>query len=175
MTGRKLQRRNKRECNHGVPDRPDVETVNADTEKPDRGHAPSPGGSNLSHVRAHNERLVLSLIRTEALSRAEISPQNRPVGANHQPDYPLLARRGTHFHGEPIRGKIGQPSVPLQLNADGAYFLGLKVGRRSAEMILINFMGDILQHRLEDYAYPIPQEYRGVHCQDDSRHDAITW
>ncbi len=125
--------------------------------KADQGKPSSPGGSNLSHVRAHNERLVLSLIRTEPLPRAEIA---RRTGLSAQTISLItraLSAEGLISTGEPIRGKIGQPSVPLQLNPDGAYFLGLKVGRRSAEMILINFMGDILEHRFEGYAYPTPQ------------------
>ena len=125
--------------------------------KADQGKPSSPGGSNLSHVRAHNERLVLSLIRTEPLPRAEIA---RRTGLSAQTISLItraLSAEGLISTGEPIRGKIGQPSVPLQLNPDGAYFLGLKVGRRSAEMILINFMGDILEHRFEGYAYPTPK------------------
>ena len=125
--------------------------------KADQGKPSSPGGSNLSHVRAHNERLVLSLIRTEPLPRAEIA---RRTGLSAQTISLItraLSAEGLISTGEPIRGKIGQPSVPLELNPDGAYFLGLKVGRRSAEMILINFMGDILEHRFEGYAYPTPQ------------------
>ncbi|MGQ7844228.1 ROK family transcriptional regulator [Granulosicoccus sp. 3-233] len=114
------------------------------------------GGSNLSHVRAHNERLVLSLIRTETLSRAEIA---RRTGLSPQTITLItrsLSSEGLIESGEPVRGKVGQPSVPLKLNPNGAYFLGVKVGRRSTEMILINFMGEILQHRLEYYAYPTP-------------------
>lgn len=114
------------------------------------------GGSNLSHVRAHNERLVLSLIRTQALSRAEIA---RKTGLSPQTITLItrsLSSEGLIETGEPVRGKVGQPSVPIRLHAEGAYFLGVKVGRRSVEMILINFVGDILQHRLEYYAFPTP-------------------
>ena len=33
-----------------------------------------------------------------------------------------------------VRGRIGQPSVPLALNPDGAFAIGVKVGRRGAEL-----------------------------------------
>jgi predicted NBD/HSP70 family sugar kinase len=128
---------------------PDVDTVSSSSA--------GTGGSNLSRVRAHNERLVLSLIRTEALSRAEIA---RRTGLSPQ-TITLITRaltaEGLIHTGEPIRGKVGQPSVPLTLDADGAYFLGLKIGRRSAELILMNFIGDIVQHRHEHYGFPAPQ------------------
>ena len=93
-----------------------------DNAKADQGNASSLGGSNLSHVRAHNERLVLSLILTEPLPRAEIA---RRTGLSAQTISLItrsLSAEGLISTGEPIRGKIGQPSVPLQLNADGAYF-----------------------------------------------------
>ena len=47
-----------------------------------------------------------------------------------------LETDGLLLRGEPIRGKVGQPSVPMRLNPDGAYFFGLKVGRRSTELVL---------------------------------------
>lgn len=118
--------------------------------------SPALGGSNLTHVRAHNERLVLSLIRTESLSRADIA---RRTGLSPQTITLItrsLSQEGLIIKGEPIRGKVGQPSVPLKLNPSGAFFLGVKVGRRSVELILINFIGEILQHRFSHYAYPLP-------------------
>lgn len=140
--------------------RPHAHFVNTDSKDSHTDQTPEPGpglrGSNLTHVRAYNERLVMSLIRTEALSRAEIA---RRTGLSPQTITLItrsLSSEGLIETGEPVRGKVGQPSVPLKLNANGAYFLGVKVGRRSAEMILINFMGDILQHRMEYYAYPTP-------------------
>ena len=32
----------------------------------------------------------------------------------------------------PLRGRVGQPTVPVSLDPEGAYSLGLKIGRRSA-------------------------------------------
>ena len=43
--------------------------------------------------------------------------------------------------GVPVRWRIGQPSVPMALDADGAFFLGLKIGRRSADLMLVDFLG----------------------------------
>lgn len=117
----------------------------------------SGGGSNLSRVRAHNERLVLSLIRKEPLARAEIA---RRTGLSAQ-TITLITRsltaEGLIETGKPIRGKVGQPSVPLMLNPNGAYFMGLKLGRRSAELITMNFVGDIVLRSQEQYRYPTPE------------------
>src|SRR3546814_19709955 len=60
--------------------------------------------------------------------------------------------------GEPVRGKVGQPSVPMRLNPDAVYSFGVKIGRRSADLVLMDFVGRIrLQHH-ETYAYPQPEQ-----------------
>jgi len=79
-------------------------------------------GANQTGVRAHNERLVLSLIRRhESLPKAEIarrsglSPQTVSVIIRVLEADDLLIRRAR------VRGKIGQPSVPMALNPNGAF------------------------------------------------------
>ena len=60
--------------------------------------------------------------------------------------------------GEPQRGRVGQPSVPIGLAEDGAYFWGLKIGRRSAELVLINFVGQVIATAHRTYRYPTPED-----------------
>ncbi|MEL7115578.1 MAG: ROK family transcriptional regulator [Pseudomonadota bacterium] len=114
-------------------------------------------GSNQSGMRAHNERLVLSILRREgALPKADIA---RRTGLSAQAVSVImraLEADGLLEKGEKVRGKIGQPSVPIRLAPNGAYFLGLKVGRRSAELVLVNFVGEELAHLAETYDYPTP-------------------
>ena len=92
-------------------------------------------GSNQTGMRAHNERLVLSLIRKHGpMAKAAIA---RITGLSAQTVSVImraLEADGLLVKGEPVRGKVGQPSVPMGLRAEGAYFLGLKVGRRSVEL-----------------------------------------
>jgi hypothetical protein len=52
-----------------------------------------------------------------------------------------LEADGLVLEQTPQRGKIGQPSVPFSLNPSGAYALGLKVGRRSNDLVLMDFTG----------------------------------
>jgi predicted NBD/HSP70 family sugar kinase len=58
--------------------------------------------------------------------------------------------------GELLRGKVGQPSVPLALNPDGAYAIGIKVGRRSLDVLLVDFSGRTRQRLGLDYDFPDP-------------------
>ncbi|MEM6277353.1 MAG: ROK family transcriptional regulator [Pseudomonadota bacterium] len=117
----------------------------------------SSAGSNQSGMRARNERLVLSLLRRLGpQAKAEIA---RKTGLSAQTVSVImraLESDGLLEKGEKVRGRVGQPSVPMRLSPDGAYFLGMKVGRRSAELILVNFTGEELAHVTETYAFPTP-------------------
>ena len=115
--------------------------------------------SNQVDVRISNEKLVLSLVRLHgSLSKAEItrmtglSAQTVSVIMRELEEEQLLVR------GEPVRGKVGQPSVPMSLNKNGAYFLGLKIGRRSCELVLTDFLGSILSFKRTTYNFPLPKD-----------------
>ncbi len=116
------------------------------------------GGANQSGMRDYNERLVLSLVRREgALAKSDIA---RITGLSAQTVSVImrsLEADGLLQRGEPLRGKIGQPSVPMSLAADGAYFFGLKIGRRSVDLVLINFLGLVVGSRRQTYHHPVPE------------------
>jgi predicted NBD/HSP70 family sugar kinase len=114
-------------------------------------------GSNQQGMRAHNERLALSLVRSHgALAKSDLA---RMTGLSAQTVSVImreLEQDGLLLRGEPVRGRIGQPSVPMSLNAEGAFFLGLKVGRRSTDLIVTDFLGQIRGSRRRTYRYPTP-------------------
>jgi predicted NBD/HSP70 family sugar kinase len=114
-------------------------------------------GTNQSGMRDYNERLVLSLVRQYgALAKSDIA---RMTGLSAQTTSVImraLEQDGLLQRGEPVRGRIGQPSVPMSLNQDGAYFLGLKIGRRSADLVLVDFMGTVRATHRRVYRYPTP-------------------
>jgi predicted NBD/HSP70 family sugar kinase len=114
-------------------------------------------GTNQSGMRDYNERLVLSLVRQYgALAKSDIA---RMTGLSAQTTSVImraLEQDGLLLRGEPVRGRIGQPSVPMSLNPDGAFFLGLKIGRRSADLVLVDFMGSVRATHRRVYRYPTP-------------------
>lgn len=114
-------------------------------------------GTNQSGMRAYNERLVLSILRRRgALAKTDIA---RMTGLSAQTVSVImrsLEADGFLRRGEPIRGKVGQPSIPMSLSEDGAYFFGLKIGRRSADLVLIDFVGNIIASTRRTYRYPTP-------------------
>src|SRR5215217_2162582 len=114
-------------------------------------------GTNQTGVRLYNERLVLSLIRRHGdLPKADIarmtglSPQTISIITN------ALEADGLLLRGNPLRGKVGQPLVPYSLNPEGALSFGLKIGRRSVDLYLINFAGETLGLLHRTYPYPTP-------------------
>lgn len=115
------------------------------------------GGANQTRVRVYNERLVLSLVRRHgALSKAEIA---RRAGLSAQTVSVImraLEKDGLLTRGTPQRGRVGQPSIPMSLNPDGVLSLGLKIGRRSADLILVDFTGSVRFQLHEAYRYPTP-------------------
>ena len=115
-------------------------------------------GSNHSGMRQFNERIVLQTIRHHgAIAKADIarltqlSTQTVSIIVNR------LEADGLLIKQDRVRGKIGQPSVPLSLNPNGAFSLGLQVGRRSLEVVVTDFLG-LTRHQLQFiYPYPDPE------------------
>ncbi len=119
-------------------------------------------GTNQSGVRLYNERLALSLIRRHgSLARAEIA---RLTGLSAQTITVIIRQLeadGLLIRKAPQRGRVGQPSVPLALDPEGAFFLGLKVGRRSSDLVLLDFAGKVRGSLHETYRYPAPSDVLG--------------
>lgn len=112
-------------------------------------------GTNQTGMRAQNERLVLTLIRRHGtLAKSEIARLTSLSAQTVSVIMRSLESDGLILRGAPQRGKIGQPSIPMTLNPRGAFFLGLKIGRRSVEMVLTDFLGTILDRRGLLHAYP---------------------
>lgn len=116
-------------------------------------------GTNQSGMRDQNERLVLSLVRQNgSLAKTEIARMTRLSAQTVSVIMRELEDEGLLLRQAPMRGKVGQPSIPMALNPDGAYFIGLKIGRRSAELVLIDFLGNVRAMLQNSYRYPAPRE-----------------
>jgi predicted NBD/HSP70 family sugar kinase len=115
------------------------------------------GGANQAGVRLYNERLLLSLVRRFGpLSKIEVarmtglSVQSTSATMNRLQSDGLLKREA------PLRGRVGQPTIPMSIDPEGAYSFGLKIGRRGCDLALIDFRGVIRQRDRRAYAFPTP-------------------
>ena len=59
--------------------------------------------------------------------------------------------------GDKQRGRVGQPSTPFGLNPRGAVSIGIKIGRRSLDLIAMGFDGVVIDRRTERFAVPEAQ------------------
>ncbi|WP_088283487.1 ROK family transcriptional regulator [Ideonella sp. A 288] len=116
-----------------------------------------PRGSSQGGLRQYNERVVLQAIRLQgALPGAEIARVTHLTAQTVSMITKRLLEEGLLLKQAPQRGKVGQPSVPLALAPDGAYAIGIKVGRRSMDVLLIDFTGAVRDRWSSDYTFPEP-------------------
>lgn len=112
-------------------------------------------GSNQVGLRQFNERVVLQALRTHgSLAKADLA---RLTGLTAQTIGLITARLDEDellTRGAPVRGKVGQPSVPIGLNPDGAFAIGIKIARRSADWLLVDFTGRVRERISVAYDFP---------------------
>jgi predicted NBD/HSP70 family sugar kinase len=114
-------------------------------------------GANQQGVRDHNERLILTLLQrqgpmpgTDVARMAGLSPQTVSVILRE------LEQDGFIGRGDPQRGRVGKPAVPMHLDPGGVLSFGLKIGRRSADLVLCDFQGQVRALRQMTYGHPMP-------------------
>ncbi len=114
-----------------------------------------PRGSNHVGMRQFNERVVLQAIRHNgSLPKADLA---RLTGLTAQTIGLISARLEEDdllIRHERVRGRIGQPSIPMALNPDGAFAIGIKIGRRSADWLLVDFTGRVRKRKTMSYPFP---------------------
>ena len=113
------------------------------------------GGTNQSGLRDLNARLVLSFVRRNGgMSSAEIA---RHSGLSAQTVSNILRKLVAERlvkKGKTVKGKIGKPFTPIELNPDGVYSIGVNIGRRSAEIVLVDFVGTPIAAQQTTYSFP---------------------
>ena len=114
-----------------------------------------PRGSNQVGMRQFNERVVLQALRVHgSLPKADLA---RLTGLSAQTIGLITARLEEDrlvIKQSRVRGRIGQPSVPLALNPDGAFAIGVKIGRRGCEWVLIDFTTRVREQHAVSYDFP---------------------
>lgn len=115
-------------------------------------------GSNQVGMRQFNERIVLQAIRLHgALPKADVGRLTRLSMQTVSMIVERLIDDGLLEKQARVRGRIGQPSVPIALRAEGAYTIGVKVGRRSLDVLAMDFLGRVCCREVQEYAYPDPR------------------
>ena len=128
-------------------------------EHPELAPSPTRQGSNSSAVRRFNERRLLTwLRRLGEASKAELA-RNLNLTQNTIGQIVLeLAEQGLISSRGRRMGQRGQPATLLRLEAGGAYSIGIKLGRRSVDAMLVDLTGAVLKYRRFDCLFPEPAE-----------------
>ena len=119
-------------------------------------------GLNAVSVRSHNERLVLSLLlQHDGISRLLIGERTGLSAQTVSVIVRSLEKEGLVAKGKAQKSRVGPPTIPMSLNPDGAFSIGISIGFRKTEVVLINFVGDAiakktLQHEAagDHYVHP---------------------
>ena len=120
-------------------------------------------GSNSVRVRRYNERVVLEALRrhgpaskAELARAANLTPQAVTTIVDALAELGLVEISGKRL------GLVGQPSTLYAPAADGAYSIGLHVGRRALDAVLVDFTGKTLCRETTEYEYPEPAMVAGL-------------
>jgi predicted NBD/HSP70 family sugar kinase len=118
-------------------------------------------GSNSVQLRHYNERVVLDSLRREGeASKAQLARIARltPPAISGIVDS-LVAAGLVEARGKRFGGK-GQPSAMFGIKPDGAFAVGLHLGRRSLDGVLLGFDGETLLFEQFEHDFPDPEEVR---------------
>ena len=112
-------------------------------------------GGSRSGIREYNERTILNLLRrfgpapkAEIARETGLSAQATSVIVNTLLEHGLVRKQ------DKVRGQIGQPVTPIALDPEGAFAVGAKIGRRSVEVAVVDFVGEVRQFRRVTYPDP---------------------
>lgn len=103
-------------------------------------------------------RSILTLLRQADLSGTELAGALQVSAQTASVLTRDLEAAGFILKGPPKRGKVGKPQTPWALNPDGAFGIGLRIGRRSADFVLMDLVGAVRYQQRLRYAVPTPQE-----------------
>lgn len=116
-------------------------------------------GLSQKGVSNHNERLLLSLLQRHGnMPGSELARLTGLSAPAVSAILKRLERDGLLARGVPVRGKVGKPSVPMMLAPDGVLAFGLKIGRRSAEFLLMDITGSVREQMILKYGSPVAKE-----------------
>lgn len=110
-------------------------------------------GLNAPTVRSYNERLVLSLLlQSSGISRLEIGEKTGLSAQTVSVIVRSLEQEALVSKGEAQRGRVGPPTIPLSLNPEGAFSVGVSFGNDAADVALIDFVGKVRYHAAHPYS-----------------------
>jgi predicted NBD/HSP70 family sugar kinase len=145
------------------PVEPNPNPINAVAPMSAAAALPSGKGSNSVHMRHYNERVVLDAIRRLGqASKADVSRYAHltpPAVAGifeALVDAGYIEQKGKRF------GQKGQPSIMYGIAPEGGFSIGLHLGRRTLDAVLVDFSGAVRTSESHEYDFPEPEVVRRI-------------
>ncbi|TPI11591.1 ROK family protein [Mesorhizobium sp. B4-1-3] len=118
-------------------------------------------GSNSVKVRHYNERFVLDAIRrlkeaskSDLARAAHLTPAAVADIVDGLEQAGFIKQVGKRF------GQRGSPSILYRLAPERIYSVGIKIGRRALEAVLVDFAGEVRARASHEYRHPDPDLVR---------------
>lgn len=115
-------------------------------------------GSNSVKLRHYNERFVLDAIRrlkeaskSDLARAANLTPAAVADIVDGLESSGFVKQIGKRF------GQRGTPSILYRLTPERIYSVGLKIGRRALEVVLVDFAGEVRARESHEYRHPDPE------------------
>lgn len=102
-------------------------------------------GLNAVSVRSHNERLVLSMLLQHGdMSRMKMGEQSGLSAQTVSVIVRSLEKEGLILSGAAQKARVGPPTIPVSLNPEGVFAIGISIGFRKTDVVLIDFVGHVI-------------------------------
>ncbi|ERE06460.1 ROK family transcriptional regulator [Pseudogulbenkiania ferrooxidans EGD-HP2] len=117
-------------------------------------------GTNLEYARSHNRRAVLETVRLNGqLTRADLARLTALTPQTVSNIAAELLDAGMLLAGQPLReGARGQPAIPLTLNPDGAYAVGMQLDHQMLVALALDLSGRVRVRLEAPVSRPSPDE-----------------
>ncbi len=103
-------------------------------------------GMNQVLARTLNERLITSLLlRNDGMTRLQLGQESGLSAQTISVIVRALEADNLIVKGEAVRGRVGPPTIPIILNPEGAFSLGVNVGPAQLSGAIVNFTGQIVE------------------------------
>ncbi|MDI9333783.1 MAG: ROK family transcriptional regulator [Cytophagales bacterium] len=106
-----------------------------------------------------NERKLLKIVRQHGdiprhkiVEHMDITAQAIGQIVRKLDQYQLLT------HHKAVKVGVGQPPKPLSINPDGAFSVGIKIGRRHTDVLLVDLLGVVRDRYSIAYEFPIAHD-----------------
>ena len=103
-----------------------------------------------------NERKLLATVRKHGVMPRHKLVEHVDVTA--QAIGQMVRKLDQHrllVHHKAVKVGLGQPPKPMSIHADGAFSIGIKVGRRRTDVLLVDLLGKVREHHTVHYAFPV--------------------